>query len=60
MTDAGRFVQLVIVGQQVAEVVVGFTATIRLGSPNEFELQIEGGLAFGTPAGNRLQATAGE
>ncbi|WP_194837590.1 DUF6188 family protein [Nocardia sp. XZ_19_369] len=60
MTDAGRFVQLVIVGQQVAEVVAGLTATIRLGSPNEFELQIEGDLAFGTHAGNWLQATAGE
>ncbi|MFF3226126.1 DUF6188 family protein [Nocardia suismassiliense] len=52
--------QLDIVGQQVAEVVVGFTATIWLGSSNEFELQIEGDLTFGTHGGNRLQATAGE
>ncbi|CAM4301809.1 DUF6188 domain-containing protein [Nocardia ninae] len=60
MTDAGRVVQLAIVGQQVADVIVGFTATIRLGSPNGFELQIEGDVTFGTHAGNRRQATAGE
>lgn len=50
--------QLGITGQRVAEVVVGFTITIRFGEPVEFELQIEGDPRFRTTTGILLTVTA--
>ncbi|MFD3508801.1 DUF6188 family protein [Nocardia sp. NPDC058666] len=48
--------QLEIVGQPISEVELGFTATIRIGSPIEFELQIEGEIAFSTGDGKVMSA----
>ncbi|MEV6554273.1 DUF6188 family protein [Nocardia sp. NPDC051756] len=51
--------QLPLIGQRISEVDAGFTATIRSGSPTEFELQIEGDLTLSTPAGNLFHAASG-
>ncbi|PXX61681.1 hypothetical protein DFR70_108239 [Nocardia tenerifensis] len=48
--------RLDIVGQRVSEVIVGFTVTVRMGSPTAFELQIEGEVDFRTSGGDLSQA----
>ncbi|MFD3743694.1 DUF6188 family protein [Nocardia sp. NPDC058633] len=48
--------QLEAIGQRVSAVELGYTATIRMGSPTAFELQIEGKLTFRTPNGILLGA----
>jgi hypothetical protein len=49
-------IKLQIVGLPVSSVALGFTATIQFGSPDTFELQIEGDLTLHTPAGRVLRA----
>lgn len=48
--------QLPIVGQPISSVTLGFSATFRIGSPDEFELQVEGELTLRTPSGETLRA----
>ncbi|MFE3546002.1 DUF6188 family protein [Nocardia sp. NPDC059177] len=48
--------QLEIIGQPISEVELGFTATIRLGSPIEFELQVEGEISIHTTDGRLASA----
>ncbi|MFC8383541.1 DUF6188 family protein [Nocardia sp. NPDC057272] len=48
--------QLEIIGQSISEVELGFTATIRIGSPIEFELQVEGELSIHTADGRLVSA----
>ncbi|MBF6138372.1 hypothetical protein IU501_35970 [Nocardia otitidiscaviarum] len=52
--------QLPIIGQPISAVILEFTATIRIGSPDEFELQIESELNLHTASGDALHAAAGD
>ena len=47
-------------GQVVAEVLIGFTVTIRIGESSEFELQIEGDFELGFGAEEVVYASAAE
>ncbi|MBF6124814.1 DUF6188 family protein [Nocardia brasiliensis] len=52
--------QLKIVGLPLATVTLAFTATMRFGSPDEFELQIEGELELRTSTGSVLRAPSND
>ncbi|MEV0335858.1 DUF6188 family protein [Nocardia sp. NPDC050717] len=48
--------QLEIIGKPISEVELGFTATIRIGSPIEYELQVEGEISVRTAEGRLVSA----
>ena len=50
--------QLDIIGQRISVAIIGFTATMRFGSPVQFELQVEGDLDFRTAIDGRLHASS--
>lgn len=52
--------QLELVGHTVAEVLTGYTLTIRYGADSAFELQIEGDLELTTPDGIEVTGVSEE